>query len=144
MLTFAYRTIPRPARTVPPPCPVSRFPRIDFYTARDGRRLAVRVWNGIEPPRARVVLLHGITSHGGWYNRSCQHLNDCGFEVHFLDRRGSGLNAEGRGDVDRHATWLDDVTTYLEQIRRRRGRWCCAASVGAASWRRRWRGSSRA
>ena len=92
------------------------LPRIDFYTARDGRRLAVRVWNGIDPPRARVVLLHGITSHGGWYDRSCRHLYDCGFEVHFLDRRGSGLNAETRGDVDRYQTWLDDVTTYLERL----------------------------
>ena len=23
------------------------------------------------PPQARVVFLHGITSHGGWYDRSC-------------------------------------------------------------------------
>jgi acylglycerol lipase len=96
------------------------FPRIGFYSAHDGRRLAVRVWNGIDPPRARVVMLHGITSHGGWYERSCAHLNECGFEVHFLDRRGSGLNAEGRGDVDRHETWIDDVTTYLDALGRER------------------------
>jgi acylglycerol lipase len=96
------------------------FPRIGFYSAHDGRRLAVRVWNGIDPPRARVVMLHGITSHGGWYERSCAHLNECGFEVHFLDRRGSGLNAEGRGDVDRHETWIDDVTTYLDTLGRER------------------------
>jgi acylglycerol lipase len=82
--------------------------------------LAVRVWNGIEPPRARVVMLHGITSHGGWYERSCARLNECGFESHFLDRRGSGLNAEGRGDVDRHETWIDDVTTYLDALGRER------------------------
>ncbi len=62
-------------------------------------------------------MLHGITSHGGWYDRSCRHLCDCGFEVHFLDRRGSGLNLEGRGDVEHHAIWLADVTSYLEQIR---------------------------
>jgi len=92
------------------------LPKIDFYSARDGRRLAVRVWHGVEPPRARVVMLHGITSHGGWYHRSCRHLRDCGMEVHFLDRRGSGLNAVSRGDVNRYDTWLDDVTTYLEQI----------------------------
>jgi alpha-beta hydrolase superfamily lysophospholipase len=108
----------------------SPLPRIDFYTAGDGRRLAVRVWNGIEPPRARVVMLHGITSHGGWYNRSCRHLHNCGFEVHFLDRRGSGLNAEARGDVDRHQTWLDDVTTYLEQVRNGRPVVLCGISWG--------------
>lgn len=90
--------------------------RIESYTARDGRRLAVRVWDSSDSPRASVVMLHGITSHGGWYDGSCRHLSDCGFKVHFLDRRGSGLNTEGRGDVDRHQTWIDDVTAYLEQI----------------------------
>lgn len=116
--TIAYRIAPSP-HELPPyetgsvPSPLAR---IDFYTARDGRRLAVRVWDGVEPPRARVVMLHGITSHGGWYTRSSQHLSHFGFEVHFLDRRGSGLNAEARGDVDRYTTWLDDVTTYLERV----------------------------
>ena len=92
------------------------LPRIEFYTARDGQRLAARVWDSADPPRARVVLLHGITSHGGWYYPSCRHLNTLGFEIHFLDRRGSGLNPLGRGDVDRHETWIDDVAVYLEQI----------------------------
>jgi acylglycerol lipase len=92
------------------------LPRFGFYNARDGRRLAVRVWNTIDPPRARVVFLHGVASHGGWYTRSCHYLNQAGFEVHFLDRRGSGVNTEGLGDVDRHETWISDVATYLEQV----------------------------
>lgn len=91
-------------------------PKIDFYNAADGRRLAVRVWNSVASPRGRVVFLHGITSHGGWYNHSCTHLANAGFEVHFLDRRGSGLNSEQPGDVDRWQTWLDDVAAYLEQL----------------------------
>ncbi len=90
----------------------------------------MRVWDGIEPPRARVVMLHGITSHGGWYSRSCRHLNDCGFEVRFLDRRGSGLNTESRGDIDCWQTWLDDVTTYLEQIAGDRPVVLCGISWG--------------
>jgi alpha-beta hydrolase superfamily lysophospholipase len=106
------------------------LPRIEFYTARDGRRLAVRRWDGIEPARARVVFLHGIISHGGWYTRSCGHLSECGFEVHFLDRRGSGLNAQRRGDVDRYTTWLDDVTTYLEQLGTERPVVLCGISWG--------------
>jgi acylglycerol lipase len=120
--------IPRaPLESLPVSAPL---PRIEFYTARDGRPLAVRVWDDIEPPRARVVMLHGITSHGGWYNRSCQHLQECGFEIHFLDRRGSGLNVEARGDVDRYTTWLTDVTTYLEQIRGDRPVVLCGISWG--------------
>lgn len=89
-------------------------PRIEFYTARDGRRLAARVWRTEELPRARVVFLHGITSHGGWYGQMASHLATAGFDVHFLDRRGSGLNAEQPGDVEDWRTWIDDVAVYLE------------------------------
>jgi alpha-beta hydrolase superfamily lysophospholipase len=106
------------------------LPRFDFYTARDGRRLAVRVWNSVDPPRARVVFLHGVASHGGWYTRSCHHLNCAGFEVHFLDRRGSGVNLEARGDVDHCETWIDDVAVYLEKIGNSRPVVLCGISWG--------------
>ena len=89
-------------------------PRIEFYTARDGRRLAARVWRTEELPRARVVFLHGITSHGGWYGQVASYLATAGFDVHFLDRRGSGLNAQLPGDVDDWRTWIDDVFVYLD------------------------------
>lgn len=108
----------------------SLLPRIDFYKARDGRRLAVRVWNAVDPPRARAVFLHGVASHGGWYTRSCHYLNKAGFEVHFLDRRGSGVNTEERGDVDRYETWIDDVRTYLEKIGKSRPVVLCGVSWG--------------
>jgi len=94
-----------------PPFP----PRIDFYTAADGRRLAVRIWEAAQPPRARVVFLHGITSHGGWYSHCAQHLAGAGFQVHFLDRRGSGLNADRPGDIDHWQTWIDDVVEYIRK-----------------------------
>jgi alpha-beta hydrolase superfamily lysophospholipase len=105
-------------------------PRIDFYHAPDGRRLAVRIWKAEGEPRARVVMLHGITSHGGWYHRSCQHLAEAGFEVHFLDRRGAGLNIEQPGDIDCWETWLADVTSYLQQERDDRPTVLCGISWG--------------
>jgi alpha-beta hydrolase superfamily lysophospholipase len=77
-----------------------------------------------------VVFLHGVTSHGGWYARSCHHLASAGFEVHFLDRRGSGLNREQLGDVDRWLIWLDDVTAYLKQIRGEQPVVLCGISWG--------------
>jgi alpha-beta hydrolase superfamily lysophospholipase len=105
-------------------------PRIDFYEAADGRRLAVRVWDTAGLPRARVVFLHGISSHGGWYTRSTSHLAEAGFEVHFLDRRGSGLNTDGSGDVDRWQSWVDDVAAYLEPLGRAKPTVLCGISWG--------------
>jgi acylglycerol lipase len=91
-------------------------PEIQFYECADGRRLAVRVWRAENPSADNVVMLHGITSHGGWYARSCAHLAAAGYNVHFLDRRGSGLNAEQPGDIDKWQTWVDDVAQYLRKL----------------------------
>jgi alpha-beta hydrolase superfamily lysophospholipase len=105
-------------------------PKIDFYTAQDGRRLALRTWEANPSPKARVVFLHGITSHGGWYARSCESLARAGFDVHFLDRRGSGLNVDDPGDVDQWTTWIDDVATYLTSLRGGRPTVLCGISWG--------------
>jgi len=90
---------------------------IDSYTAADGHRLAVHIWETSAAPRAEVVFLHGISSHAGWYNRGNEQLAASGIQVHFLDRRGSGLNTENRGDIDRWQTWVSDVVVYLKQLR---------------------------
>ena len=90
-------------------------PRIEYVTAADGYRFAVRVWEA-QRPVARMIWLHGIISHGGWYLGSCSHLARSGLEVHFLDRRGSGLNPAARGHADWHETWMTDVEGYLERV----------------------------
>ena len=106
------------------------FPTIETYQARDGDLLAVRVWRSASAPRARVVFLHGIVSHGGWYASSSAHLAENGYEVHFLERRGSGLNSKDRGDVASWKTWLEDVEVYLEHLGNDCPRVLCGISWG--------------
>jgi alpha-beta hydrolase superfamily lysophospholipase len=64
-------------------------------------------------PRAHVVVLHGIQSHGGWYEYSCTRMSQAGFTVSFLDRRGSGLNQQARGDAPDFRRLLDDIAEFL-------------------------------
>lgn len=99
---------------------LNNVPRIHWYQTRDGQSLALRYWPQ-EEPLANVVYLHGIVSHSGWYESSCAHLASHGFQVHFLDRRGSGLNSvdrddNKRGDIDRWVTWLNDVVDYVQTL----------------------------
>jgi alpha-beta hydrolase superfamily lysophospholipase len=107
-----------------------RFPTIENYAAADGERLAVRVWRPAAVPRARVVFLHGIVSHGGWYGASCAHLAAAGCEAHFLERRGSGLSGGPAGDVDHWQTWPADVEAYLERLGDERPRVLAGISWG--------------
>src|SRR5262245_55968374 len=64
-------------------------------------------------PLARVICIHGIQSHGGWYEHSCRRLSEAGFDVYFLDRRGSGLNAINRGDTPSYQRLLDDLVEFF-------------------------------
>ncbi|MEZ6090596.1 MAG: alpha/beta fold hydrolase [Pirellulaceae bacterium] len=91
------------------------YPELIYYPGHHADRLAARVWRTAQPI-GDVVCLHGIISHGGWYESSCSHLASRGFRVHFLERRGSGLNSLQRGEIDHWTTWVEDVVQYIKQI----------------------------
>lgn len=60
-----------------------------------------------------MVFLHGIQSHSGWYAWTCGRLANCGFQVVAPDRRGSGLNEDERGHIDRFEQWIEDTAGWL-------------------------------
>lgn len=86
-----------------------------MYRASDGYPLHFRRWAPLGPPRATLIALHGIQSHGGWYGYSSRKLAEAGYEVFFLDRRGSGLNARERGHALHGDRLLADVRQFLRQ-----------------------------
>lgn len=114
------------------------------YKTADGTELPMRLWRPERggaacPPggnlpgrasvstapgalRAAVVYLHGIQSHGGWYEASSRHLASAGIAVYQIERRGSGRDAaHERGHVDRAETWLADVAAAAEVARTETG-----------------------
>jgi len=93
-------------------------PRIDTYLALDGYRLHYRHWQPANrPPIARIVAVHGIQSHSGWYSWSTERLCSAGCEVFFLDRRGSGMNEPGRGDASNVDALVNDLLIVLSDLR---------------------------
>lgn len=99
------------------PSPLGERGTVVFPTS-DGYRFYAHVAAPVGPPAGRVVLLHGIRSHAGWYARTVSELVAAGYEVHFLDRRGSGLNTARRGDTPSFRRLLQDVIEYLHHVRR--------------------------
>ena len=87
----------------------SRAPGIHDWKMSDGYRVRGRVWRGAAEHLHAILYLHGIQSHGGWYEGSGALLADGGATVIMPDRRGSGLNRQGRGDTPAPARWLDDL-----------------------------------
>jgi len=91
--------------------------RLQTFRASDGYTFYVHHYPAVGRPRARLVFLHGIRSHAGWYTRSCAAFAAAGFDVYFVDRRGSGLNTAHRGDSPNFRRLLDDVAEFVQSLR---------------------------
>src|SRR3954471_398487 len=92
-------------------------PRIATWPASDGYPIHVASWPTAGPPRGRVVVLHGVQSHGGWYERLGRTLAASGYETHFPDRRGSGATRQDRGHAPSAGRLVDDVAERLRALR---------------------------
>lgn len=108
---------PRAASAAPPHAPLAA-PELQTWSLADGYPARVRCWAARGAARGVLVYLHGIQSHGGWYEWSGSLLADCGWAVAMPDRRGSGRNERSRGDVDRWRTWVGDVQTVAAHAQR--------------------------
>lgn len=100
-----------------PPLPPTALSR--SWTARDGYAIRAVVWpvpDGVAL-RGRVLVLHGVQSHAGWYHGLGRTLATRGFEAHFTDRRGSGSNRADRGHTPSARHLRDDVAGYLTELR---------------------------
>jgi acylglycerol lipase len=93
--------------------------RAETQTASDGYQIQVTVWPATGTPRGRVVVLHGVQSHGGWYHRLGRTLAEAGYEAHFPDRRGSGANRADRGHAPSSRRLLADLAEWLTTLRQR-------------------------
>ncbi len=102
------------------------------FRASDGYAFYYRHWPAVGRPRARLVFVHGIRSHGGWYGRSCEKLAAAGYDVFFLDRRGAGRNTARRGDTPSFRRLLDDIAEFVAERRRECG-WLPTVLAGI-SW----------
>ena len=94
-------------------------PQITHWLASDGYPIHVATWLVPLwcPTKGRVLVLHGVQSHGGWYHDLGRTLSSLGYEAHFTDRRGSGANRQDRGHTPSTRRLLVDVVEYLDAIR---------------------------
>jgi alpha-beta hydrolase superfamily lysophospholipase len=91
-------------------------PALPTWTATDGYVAYYRRYLPAEPPRAHIVCLHGIQSHGGWYDYSSRRLCQAGYAVWYLDRRGSGANRVDRGDASTIRKLLRDIADFIREV----------------------------
>jgi acylglycerol lipase len=97
----------------------------------DGYEAFARLWQP-ERPRGAVLYLHGIQSHGGWFEGSAAKLAEAGWAVLLPDRRGSGRNAVNRGHTPWARRLLLDCVEWLDDLKRQTG--AERAHIVGVSW----------
>lgn len=88
--------------------------KIITHTFSDGYAVSMRYWQG--DGRGVILYIHGIQSHGLWFEQSASVLANEGFSVLLPDRRGSGLNEIARGDVNNFGRWIDDMVELIDWL----------------------------
>lgn len=86
---------------------------MNFKTS-DGYPLHFRAYVPEGEVKGHLVCLHGIQSHGGWYEKSSRRFAEAGYIVTYLDRRGSGLNWKNRGDIPSYQRLLSDIRELIQ------------------------------
>jgi alpha-beta hydrolase superfamily lysophospholipase len=99
------------------------------FTARDGENLALYEWPldawademGLDaaPPRAVVLLVHGLGEHAGRYEHVARQLMRWGFAVRAYDQRGHGESGGARGALPNANALLDDLAEVVDDTRLR-------------------------
>jgi len=96
------------------------------FTARDGENLALYEWpmeawlaDDAAPPRAVVLMVHGLGEHANRYDPVARRLLDWGFAVRAYDQRGHGESGGVRGGLSSESLLLEDLAEVVDDTRLR-------------------------
>lgn len=91
------------------------FETVEFWTASDGERLALRHQEARER-RGSVLVVHGWGDHGGLFGEVAERLGAVGLDTFVADQRGAGLSPGARGHIERFAQYLSDLVALRKHV----------------------------
>jgi acylglycerol lipase len=94
-------------------------PLTEAWIDGTGGRIFTRHWEPAGPPKASLVICHGVNSHGGQYVRAAEAFASRGFAVTVLDLRGRGRSEGERFYVDSIDDYVSDLSQTIDLARSR-------------------------
>jgi alpha-beta hydrolase superfamily lysophospholipase len=80
------------------------------------RHIFWRSWTPEAPPRAAIVLVHGLGEHSGRYGHVVARLVQEGYAVYALDHRGHGRSDGPRAFIEDMDNVVADVDTLVDRV----------------------------
>lgn len=87
------------------------------FENRRGNRIFTQQWLPEGPPRAGILLVHGLSEHSGRYQHVAHYLVARGYAVFALDHTGHGQSSGARAHVKRFSEFLETLSHYDQTIR---------------------------
>ena len=84
-----------------------------------GLQLFEQSWLPSDPPRAALILVHGLKDHSSRYETFARQLGDAGFAVYAFDLRGHGRSEGPRAYVRSFTEYVTDLATFVVRVRER-------------------------
>lgn len=81
----------------------------ETFDSVGGLKIFLRSWRPAGPPKAVLVMCHGVNSHGGQYLWSGEQFAKAGYAVYVLDLRGRGKSEGERFYVENISEYVADV-----------------------------------
>ena len=88
-----------------------------FFPSAEGTRIYHQSWFPESPPKAAVVLAHGLAEHSSRYTNVVNHLTSHEFAVYGLDHIGHGQSEGTRVYVRQFSDYTDVFASYVDQVR---------------------------
>jgi acylglycerol lipase len=83
-----------------------------------GLELFAQAWLPDVPPRASIVIAHGLGEHSGRYATLAMELVERGYAVYALDHRGHGRSAGPRANIERFSYLVSDFAAFVGRCAR--------------------------
>jgi alpha-beta hydrolase superfamily lysophospholipase len=88
------------------------------YIGYDGTRMFMHTWIPSEGrPRASIIAIHGLGSHGGDMKTIGEFFEDKGLAVFAPDMRGFGHYSGRKGHVMNFDEYTEDISNIIEQVK---------------------------
>ncbi len=88
----------------------------DTFSGCAAFKIYYRYWLPLTPPRAVLIISHGLAEHGERYMNVVDYFVPRGYAVYSLDHRGHGLSEGLRGYVERFSDFTEDLDSFISIV----------------------------